>query len=254
MKNWYVNHDYLPDVKKDFSNFEKVLTLKSGEIISQSSIGYVIKYITQDHTFYIKVFLSRGKKWRKIFGRSRYHAEKDNLIFCKNLGINTPDIVAFGHQTKWWGLRFKMGILVTAEVKKAVNFKEIALHHPDFFRQSQWRLATLKQIATYVALLHQRNFLHYDLQWRNILVTLQPTPQVYFFDMPSGRLYNFFLKYHLKRDFFNLYKSAILFLSKTDQLRFYLYYKNQKSLSQEDKHLIKKWVSYYLHKEPPITC
>ncbi|HEX2548845.1 MAG TPA: lipopolysaccharide kinase InaA family protein, partial [Gammaproteobacteria bacterium] len=132
----------------------------------------------------------------------------------------------------------------------AIDLKKIALHHPEIFQNKRWRRKIIEIIANYVALLHKNHFMHYDLQWRNILVTKTLIqPQVYLFDMPSGRICKYFFSRMIKRDFFNLYKSAVFFLSRTDQLRFYLLYHSIQRLSAADKIKIKTLIAYYQRKE-----
>ena len=98
--------------------------------------------------------------------------------------------------------------------------------------------------------MHKEKFIHYDLQWRNILVTRSlNAPQIYLFYIPSGRKRRFSFKHGVIRDFYNLYKSAYQFLSRTDCLRFYLLYKNKIALNNQDKKHIKEILSYFARKE-----
>jgi tRNA A-37 threonylcarbamoyl transferase component Bud32 len=142
------------------------------------------------------------------------------------------------------------GIIITEEVKNATDLKNMAIQFSSIFQHKLWRIEVIKTIAHYVATLHKEKFLHYDLQWRNILVTKSPSaPEVFFFDIPSGRIRQYFFSLVSKRDFYNLYKSAVLFLSRTDQLRFYLWYQSASRLTKQHKKHIKKMIAYYHHKE-----
>ena len=71
----------------------------------------------------------------------------------------------------------------------------MTLEYPEVFRIKLWRRQVMRILATYVALLHTKKFLHYDLQWRNILVTKSPiNPSVYLFDIPCGRVRKYFFR------------------------------------------------------------
>lgn len=248
MSSWYINPSCSENIQKAFNNIQAVLSLKEGTLISSSSISRVIRYSFDNKNYYIKHYFSRGKGLRKFFGRSKWKAEYENLIFCRQLNINVPTLIAYGNKNNM-GRNFH-GIIITEEVPTAIDLKKMALHHPEIFRKKRWRRGIIKIIADYVSLLHRHHFMHYDLQWRNILVTPSiTTPTVYLFDIPSGRVCKYFFSRMIKRDFFNLYKSAVIFLSRTDQLRFYLLYHSISRLTQKDKSIIKLLIAYYRKKE-----
>jgi len=248
MSHWYINPHCSENIQKIFQNIAEVLSLKEGTLVSSSSVSRVIRYSYDNKNYYIKHYFSRGKGLRKFFGRSKWKAECDNLIFCHALNIPVPTLIAYGSKNHFF--RNFHGIIITEEVPDAIDLKKIAMHHPHIFEKKIWRREIIKIIATYVSLLHQHHFMHYDLQWRNILVTTSiREPKVYLFDMPSGRICKYFFSRMLKRDFFNLYKSAVIFLSRTDQLRFYLMYYSIERLTKKDKYIIKSLIAYYRRKE-----
>lgn len=250
MSSWFINKDYPVEIQQAFANVDKVLDIKEGMLISSSSISQVIKYSINKRQFYIKHYFSKGKKLKKYFGRSRCRSEWKNLIFCKKLHIKTPNIVAYGEKKKWFGLKMHYGIIITEEVPNADNAKSIAFNSPDLLKQVSWRRKAISIMSNYLKSMHAKKFIHYDLQWRNILITKSiKNPEVYLFDIPSGKIWNFSLEHGIKRDFYNLYKNAYRFLSRTDQLRFYLNYKNSSSLTKQDKQHIKKILTYYYRKE-----
>lgn len=250
MTSWYINKNYPTEIQNAFSDIEKVLSIKEGEIVSASSISQVIKYTVKNKNFYIKHYFSRGKKLRKYFGRPRWRAEWENLVFCKQLNICVPNIIAYGVKKRWFNTKASAGVIITEEVANALDLKTIATEHGHLLKQPTWRRQLITIIASYIKSMHQVNFIHYDLQWRNILVTTHSnTPQVYLFDIPSGRKRRFSFKHGVIRDFYNLYKNAWKFLSRTDCLRFYLLYKGKTALNNEDKAHIKEILDYFARKE-----
>lgn len=250
MTSWYINKNYPIEIQNAFSDIDKVLSIKNGEVISTSSISRVIKYTINNKNFYIKHYFSKGKKFRKYFGRPRWKAEWENLAFCKQLNISVPNVIAYGVKKLWYHFKASEGVLITEEVPDAIDLKTIAHKHAYLFKHHTWRKQVISIVANYIKTMHQVSFIHYDLQWRNILVSTCPdAPNVYLFDIPSGRKRSFSFKHGVIRDFYNLYKNAWKFLSRTDCLRFYLLYKNQSSLNDQDKSHIKKIVEYFVRKE-----
>jgi tRNA A-37 threonylcarbamoyl transferase component Bud32 len=229
-----------PEIIKWIQTLDIKLLRKTAEIVSQSSLSIVFKVKFDKRVFYIKFYFKQGKRWQR---------ECQNLNFCANLNIPTPVLVYFKKTSRFFNLFFKQGIIVTEEIPNAIDLKKIAIENHSMFQLKSWRHIILKKIASYVAILHKHSFLHYDLQWRNILVSIEPRPQVYFFDMPSGKLRRFFFNFYKRRDFYNLYKSAVQFLSRSDQLRFYFYYTKTTHLTPQDKINLKRWIQYYRKKE-----
>lgn len=249
MPSWFINKECSPDIQDAFSHFDKIIDLKNSEVVSSSSISQVSKLLINNKIFYIKQYHARGKKLRKWYGRSRCRAEWLNLIFCRDLGIKVPKLVAYGERKASLLSNSYHGIIITEEVKNATDLKSIAINNVDLIKKRNWRRQVITILAEYVRKLHQNYFIHYDLQWRNILVTNSNDPNVFLFDIPCGRIRMFSYNHGIKRDFYNLYKSAKQYINRTDILRFYLYYKNSIKLTPSDKQFIKKIILYYNKKE-----
>lgn len=250
MARWYINPSYSEDIQNVFANSDKVLSIKEGQLISASSISRVIKFTTHGINFYIKHYFTKGKRLRKFFGRPRFKAEWENLAFCKKLNILVPNVVAYGVKKNPFSLKAREGFIITEEVPNATDLVNLVNEYPHLLKNLAWRRRVMIIIAGYVRSMHAVNFIHYDLQWRNILVTRSfDCPQVYLFDIPSGRKRRYSFKNGVIRDFYNLYKTAHKFLSRTECLRFYLLYKNKTALNHEDKVHIKQILTYFARKE-----
>lgn len=252
MKNWYVNPEYPLDIQAAFSDISQVASL-TGEIISQSSFSKVIKSTICNRCFYIKHYFARGKGLRKFLGRSRARAEWENLNLLRSLAIPVPMLVAYGECKNLFGDKHYHGVMVTEAIPHAYDLRMIAQDHPAYFQNKAWRKKIIQIIARYMAILHHHQFIHYDLLWRNILVTRDiDDPKVYFIDIPSGRVQHLLFNQRIKRDFYTLHKMAKQYLSRTDQLRFYLTYRNSIHLSDQDKFFIRKLFIYIKRKSNDI--
>lgn len=249
MSTWFINTNYPLEIQNAFANMDKVLALK-GEEISLSSISRVIKCTVHDKVFYIKHYFSNGKKLKKYFGRTRWQTEWKNILFCKNLQINVPNLIAYGEIKPWYSFKASQGVIVTEEISNATNLRTIVTRQSITMQNTPLRRKVISIVADYLRTMHDAKFINYDLQWRNILLTANiDTPKVYLFDMPSGGIRRFSFKRGVIRDFFNLYKNAHWSLSRTDQLRFYLQYRNATSLSRDDKVHIKQILTYFWTKK-----
>jgi tRNA A-37 threonylcarbamoyl transferase component Bud32 len=98
--------------------------------------------------------------------------------------------------------------------------------------------------------MHQNRFGHLDLKWRNILVTLSDTPQIYFIDCPAGQVRRgpgskrWFLK-----DIACLDKVAKKRLSSTQRLKFFMEYESLPRLAHKDKQKIRSILRFFEGKD-----
>jgi tRNA A-37 threonylcarbamoyl transferase component Bud32 len=207
----------------------------SGLYRVESPIGYL----------YVKIYRSAGKHLRRFIGRSRPQAEWENLKLFENWGINVPDRIAYGER-RVWGL-FRMAVIVTREVPFAVDLMRLSQEQPSLFKEKNWLVSVMNQVAELTRQLHHQGFIHNDLKWRNILIESNTQlAKVYFIDCPVGRRRYGYMRYRgIIKDLACLDKVARQVLSRTDRLRFYLYYVKQKTLSAGDKRILKKIVHFF---------
>ena len=163
--------------------------------------------------------------------------EARNITYFARLGIPVPQIVGYGRQ-RLLGL-FIRGAIVTEEIPQTVDFQTLFRTRADLWKNRPWLFQALRLIANYVRRIHEDGFTHGDLKWRNILVTTTDAPCVFLIDCPSGGRKSFFRRRHFViKDLAGLDRPAAEYLSRTTRLRFYLWYRNQTRLTQEDKALI----------------
>ena len=107
------------------------------------------------------------------------------MAFFQKLGIPGPVRVAYGETRRWCG--FNQGAIVMEEIKGVKDLETIALDYPTQLQDKDWLWQVVRTVASYTRLLHQHQFIHVDLKWRNILVEATQSPKVYFIDCPVGK-------------------------------------------------------------------
>jgi len=154
-----------------------------------------------------------------------------------------PRIVGYGSQ-RILGL-FLRGAIVTEGIPQTVDLQTIFRTRSDLWRNRSWLFQVLRLTADYVRRIHGDGFTHGDLKWRNILAETTGAPSVFFIDCPSGsRKLSIRHRHFFAKDLAGLDRPAVQYLSRTVRLRFYLWYRNQTRLTQEDKGLIARVLAF----------
>lgn len=243
---WQITAEYMRGGGNvPFADFETAFTWP-GEAVSKGPVNEVVHTSVQGVGYYVKRYRSGGKWLRRWLGASRARAEWQNLCLFNQLGIPTPPLVAFGEQRGLNGER--RGVLVLREQADTVDLATLARTGCQELKSRSWVQGVARQIADAVRKLHDNNFCHNDLKWRNILVTRHGAPTVYFIDCPSGRFWpGGLVKRRIIKDLACLDKVAKLHLRRTQRLRFYLSYADKAALDDRDKKIIRRVESYFDH-------
>lgn len=232
---WFLNPEYQSQTA--FSGLSNVFAL-TGEAVTNDELSNVIRFENNKQIFYVKRYTRAGKGLRRWLGRSRIQGEWENLLYFQQLNIPTPPIVAYGAEYRY-GV-FQRGALITAEIPNSHDLASYAKKATSHFHNKTWRHDILNRVAEYTRQLHASHFGHQDLKWRNILVTDEASPTLYFIDCPLGRRVPFWRWPHAQRkDLYCLYKLGKVHLSATECLRFYLRYCGQQKLRPEDKSTVR---------------
>lgn len=232
------NHGLLAQA---FGSLESVFDLQ-GDEVSRDKISDVIKVELDGKNFYVKRYSKPRTKKIGWFIRSRIRAEWENLQFFAALGIATPKVVAYGEVYK--GAVFR-GALITEEFVEAKDLASLCREGSDLFDRRDWWQCVAKQVALYTSLIHDKQFMHLDLKWRNILVGPGEKPEVYFFDCPSGkRLPKLLFRRGRLKDLACLDQIARDRLRATQRLAFYKYYAGCKKLTDKDKAVVRKVIRF----------
>ena len=223
-----------------------------GQEINENLMSRLTKVEVEGRHYYIKAYKKRGRSLRRYLGRSRIRAEWENLQLLACMNIPTLEWVAFGEETKLSGDR--KGVLVTRDLPGVVDLEAIAKLKTSVLQQANWVNGVIDKLSSYVRIMHDHNFVHGDLKWRNILVNGSDATEVYVFDCPQGRqLPGAFLAAVLSRakikDLACLDKVAKYKLRRTQRMRFYLSYSGLEKLNRKHKMRIRRILSFFTGRE-----
>lgn len=244
MSGWRLAADY-QELQADFGSLDRVFALE-GERITYDPISEVIRVNRQGVDYYVKRYRSAGKGLRRYDPRPRIKAEWQNLKRFAKWGIPTAEVIAQGLERKAGA--FVRGAMITREIPRTHDLAHLAQQESPLLRDDAWVKGVSEQAARATRILHQHNFTHNDLKWRNLLVDDQA--KVYLIDCPVGTFWwGPMLQYRIIKDLACLDKVAKYHLSNTQRLRFYLQYCQRVRLNAQDKKKIAKIVRFFEGRE-----
>lgn len=215
-----------------------------GELISQGPYNALFKVAYAGKYYYVKRYYQGGRYLRKYVGRSRARAEQENLALFQHCGILTPSLIFFREIRHGWNHR--SALLVTQEVTNTADLATLWSLQSPYFNDAAWVDKVSRQVAAGTQCLHRQAFVHNDLKWRNILVSREDEPKVYFIDCPAGKKRGKLFRFRGQiKDLACLDKVAKRALSNTQRLRFYYYYAGIHRLTAEHKTTIRKIVEFF---------
>ncbi|MEZ5539545.1 MAG: lipopolysaccharide kinase InaA family protein [Pseudomonadales bacterium] len=228
-------------LRNSLATMEECLALQ-GKRISKGPCNTVTLHEINGEVFYMKRFVPGKRRTRLYFVRSRARAEWENLFWFQQQGIPTLKILAYGEE--YIAGRFVRGALVTAALLGASDLESLAKNKSKLIFEKANFLVIAQKVASYTRIMHQKQFTHNDLDWRNILVT--ESLDVYFFDCPGGRFWVWpFLEYRIVKDLAHLDKIARECIPLRWRLWFYKQYMGIKKLNAKDKKRLHKIARYY---------
>lgn len=232
---------------KAFNSLDQIYNIDA-EVLTNSKLSNLYKANFANINYFVKCYHQAGRNLRKYIGRSRIASEWKNLEYFSKLGIAIPKLIAYGQKSKY-GL-FERGVLVTQECVNTQDLLTMLKTDSAFLRDRAWLLKVMQQVADYTRLLHANSFIHNDLKWRNILVSQDHDPKVYFIDCPLGRKRSCLtLPRGIIKDLACLDKKAKYALSKTMRLRFYYMYQQIDDLTPKHKRQLRKILKFFLGRE-----
>lgn len=182
--------------------------------------------------------------WKFLGRPSKARCEFQNYATFARLGIACADPVACGEERDALG-RLRRAFIVTRAISNAQTLVE-------FWSERRAtradRLTLVEQLARWTRRIHDEDFFHHDLVWRNILVNrnAQGTPQLWWIDCPRGAVNTWAPLRSRKqlKDLASLDKSAARFCSRTERLRFVMVYLGIEQLNEAAKKLIRAELAY----------
>lgn len=244
MAGWKLDPAYA-ELAADFGSLDAVFALE-GQRITQDPLSNVIRVERNGVRYYVKRYHSAGKGLRCFLPRPRIKAEWQNLKRFAEWGIPTAPIVAYGLERRFGA--FVRGALITRELPNTENLwmldylQDPRLRDPAFVDQLS------RQLAAGTRQMHEHGFAHNDLKWRNLLVDDQG--KLFFIDCPTGGFWwGPFLRYRITKDLACLDKVAHRVLTRTQRLRFYLYYRGLTKLDTAGRKQVRKIVRFFEGRE-----
>ena len=139
--------------------------------------------------------------------------------------------------------------MITAAIPDSIDLLSLATSNDPRLRDRQWVDHISKQIAVISRTLHEKQFIHGDLKWRNILVN--GNGDIFLIDSPCGTTWSgTFLKYRIKKEIFGLDRYARRFgLSRSQRLRFFLLYLDTPRLNNKTKSWLREIMAYRFRRD-----
>lgn len=244
MSEWKLDPDY-QHLASSFGSLEALFNLK-GERITKDRVSEVVRVELEGTRYYVKRYWDAGKGIRKVVGKPRIKTEWQNLQRFEKWGIPTAHTVAWGLERKK-GL-FVRGALVSKEIPNTIDLAQLVANKDPRLHNYQWVNNVSKQLAAATRKMHDHNFAHNDLKWRNLLVDTDE--KLFFIDCPTGAFwYGYMFSFRRIKDLACLDKIAKYQLTRTQRLRFYLQYRERDRLNDKDKRRIRRIVKLYEGRE-----
>jgi hypothetical protein len=187
---------------------------------------------------YLKKIIADG--WYRYFLRpAKAYLEAANYRQMRKIGTPVPEVLAIGQRRFLGGLID--AFLITAGIENAVTLEEYAHEKP--LAPTQEIRDISSQLAQIVRTMHQANFFHIDLQWRNILVQRNVEGiKLFLIDCPRGGHRLFYLRRRngIMHDLAGLEKLAGLYLTSRQRLRWYKKYIGNRRFNHQDRVLLRR--------------
>ncbi|CAE6948059.1 Heptose kinase [Pseudomonas marincola] len=245
MSEWRLSEGATPAEVQAFASLEAVFATQGREI-TRDPLSEVILCELDGQRYYIKRYLGAGKGLRRFIGRPRVKAEWQNLKHFIKWGVPTAPVVGFGLERKGWA--FSRGALITRELPATEDMAQLAQRNAPCLRDGAWVATVSAQLADATRTLHEHNFAHNDLKWRNLLVN--DAKELFLIDCPAGSFWwGPFLRYRIIKDLACLDKVAKYHLTRTQRLRFYLQYCGHDKLDARDKKYLWRIINFFEGRE-----
>ncbi|WP_438971777.1 lipopolysaccharide kinase InaA family protein [Methylophaga sp.] len=240
---WHIDPDIAAtQVGKRLGRLEQVFELDS-EIVSEDNHGDVLKIETDGQSFFVKRFFD-ATGIRSWLGLSRLRIEARNQQRFTAMGLNAAAVAGYGEE--YFFSRTLRGVLITRGIENSLSLEDVANKHTELLDDRAWLDNVMQQVADMTVLLHQNQICHNDLFWRNLLLeNCVSKPKLFLIDCPSGCFWpKLFLKRRIVKDIASLDKHAILYLSRSQRLRFIKKYLRTARLSKVEKEFVRGVLQY----------
>jgi len=252
-RDWFYIHPEYENALREIGlcSLEAVFNYQDGENLGKKNLpDYRKRMQTSVESTNLRLFLKRFtnpplkeqlKNWlahkRRI---SMAGSELKPAIELADKKVNVPEVVAFGQ--KWKEGVEEKSFIITKEIPDAVSLES---NLPQYFYEREGSSKAskdkfIKELAEDIRNFHNTGLRHRDLYLSHIFYN-QNTNVFTLIDLARCFKPLLFKKRYLLKDIAQLYYSSpYRIVSKSDKLRFYLYYTKKKKLSSKDKLFISR--------------
>lgn len=243
--DWQVNQAVVETGDEPaFSSMAALLSRPMEQITLDALSG--VSRLQLGANYYVKVFNGAGNRLQHLIGTGRFQRERRNYHYFAELGLATPDLVAWGCETRF-GL-LQRAVLVTREVTGALDLEKFINSGALYQQGSPGAREVLGQWADTTRLFHQRGFYHGDLKGRNVLIrqSQQNQPELLYFDCPRGyHPPRPMLRHCIVRELAHIERGLRAYVRPADLMYMYRRYRGVSRLGPEDKQLARDALRYY---------
>ncbi len=190
--------------------------------------------------------------WKRLRA-SKPAREYQRYQIMKSLGIPCPGNIAYEDQRNIFGLLVHASLTMD-KLENATDLRYFFCldEYAKLRADRAFRLDVARELAGWVKLMHDRKFYHLNLNFRNIMLKVDPPRPagIYFIDCTGGRFGRFGpRRRHLrKKELAFIYKDARSWCSLKEMAVFMHVYLGTKKLSVSDRRLMRQIVRYAEHK------
>jgi len=139
--------------------------------------------------FYVKIYAHRKHPLQRYLRKGRSQTEARNLLFFSSVGISAPRVLAWGEKRNCIG-RIVQEFIITEAVAKTQTLDEFVAEHchdQEQHEHSAVRIQMVEQLGKWTRAIHDVNFVHEDLKWRNVLARRSAGgAELFWIDCPKG--------------------------------------------------------------------
>jgi heptosyltransferase-2 len=249
--SFFVDADFEQSLRQtDLASFDAVFSFDKGKNLTKNNLASFRSrtelQITQPPAI---AFLKRynlpsiSAQLKNWFSHCRINSfasfEFEPTARLNTIGINTPKVIAYGHQRA--GLFERRSFIIT---EKIPNAQPLERKLPDFVtapatvEKLKSKRNFIKNLAQFICKFHGAGFRHRDLYFSHIFY--DDTGRFYLIDLARVFKPKHFAERLRIKDIAQLYYSAPgTIFSGTDRLRFYWEYAGTKKLTAKDKNFIR---------------
>ncbi|NQZ58958.1 MAG: hypothetical protein HRT88_16015 [Lentisphaeraceae bacterium] len=189
---------------------------------------------------YFKTYSFHGQLTDYLMRQSKCATEVNSYQIIKKIGIPTIETVAFGEHRILGMLR--SCCVVTIGVENTTQLEDFAFDTWYHMPQDEKTKAfddIFNETALFTRKAHKANFFHYDLKWRNILVSKNEEGHYHttWIDCPRGKKMTLRAKRGQMVDLSCLTRLALSYLTRSQRMRFLKVYLGDEATSAKIKEL-----------------